>query len=241
MDDKSMRFIEQEHAIERAPRVFVMAQNATAALADQEKIERKGGIRLTTVMKESILGKIYEFKFKKAGDALDRQELRLSHKAMVAAFGKANLEALAKIGPPYAFSAHDEAGDGMTSEALEGWRGTKVNWRVGSLGYQFGMYVKDPLPVLRGYTSITKHFVVKAGALADEIIAWQEACQAWQKEKREMQIRVNVVLNSVTTFASLQKTWPDGERFWKHIPIDFPFRNQVPAVKVDELNEALGL
>lgn len=45
MLDRSVQFIEQEHVIERAPQVFVMASNAVAALADQEKIERKGGMR----------------------------------------------------------------------------------------------------------------------------------------------------------------------------------------------------
>lgn len=234
-------FIEQEHIIEHRPSVFIMSNSADDALSAQEKIERKGGIRMTVGMRESILGKVYDFKFKKSGDALNKLELKLSHRAMVASFGKASLEALAKIGPPYAVTAHDDHGDGLSGEDLENWRGRKINWRVGSLGYQIGMYVKDPLPMGNAHHYLSKFFTVKPGALADEIVAWQEERQKWIKEKREMQLKVNAVLNSVTTFNSLQKTWPDGERFWKHIPIDFPFRNQVPAVKVDELNDALGL
>lgn len=239
--DRKMQFIEQEHVIERAPQVFVMASNATDALADQEKIERKGGIRLNLQMKESVLGKVYDFKFKKSGEKLDAQELRLSHKAMAATFGKTNLELLAKIGPPYAYFSHDADGNAMPPEALAKWRGEKINWRVGALGYQIPMYVKDPLPSHAGGYGRGKFFMVKAGALADEIIQWQSDCTEWLKQKREMELKANAVLNSVTTFASLQKTWPAGENFWKHIPIDFPFRNQVPAIKVDELNDALGL
>lgn len=235
-------FIEQEHVLDRAPQVFVMASNAVAALADQEKIERKGGIRLTTAMKESVLSKIYDHKFKKAGDALDAKELRYSHKAMVAAFGEANLELLRKIGPPFAYTAHDLYGSALTGESLAEWRGTKISWRVGALGHRYALYVKDPLPMTVSHSRWgDKRFTVKAGKLADDIVQWHEDCQTWIKEKGEMQLKVNAVLNSVTTFASLQKTWPAGEKFWKHIPIDFPFRNQVPAVKVDELNDALGL
>lgn len=237
--DRTIQFIEQEHVIERAPQVFVMANNAAAALADQEKIERKGGIRLTNVMKESILGKVYDFKFQKSGDQLDAKELRLGHKAMVAMYGQTALDQLAKIGPPYAFAAHDPEGNELPPEQLAAWKGEKVTWRVGALGYQIALYIKDPLPQTSNY--YRKFFVVKAGKLADDIVAWQADVTEWIKQKREMQLRVNAVLNSVTTFKSLQNTWPDGERFYKHVPIDFPFRNQVPAVKVDELNAALGL
>lgn len=236
---ENMQFIEQEHIPEGRPAVYVIANNAEDALGAQEKIERKGGMRLTNVMRQSILDKVFAFKFKKQGDKLDASELRLSHKAMVAAFGNATLEALAKIGPPYAFAAHDEEGTPLIGEALEAWRGKKVNWRVGDKGFQMALYVKDPLPTSLHY--MTKYFTVKAGPLADAIVEWSTACETWVKEKREMQVKVNAVLNSVTTFTSLQKTWPGGERFYKTLPLDFPFRNQVPALRVEELNEALGI
>lgn len=235
-----MQFIEQEHILQNAPKVYLVANTAEEAIGAQEKIERKGGIRLTVGMRESIVTKVYDFKFKKSGDALDRTEARLAHKAMVAAFGKANLEALEKIGPPYAFWAHNAEGDRLNPEELAEWTGNKVYWRVGDLGYQIGLRVKDPIP-FHMYHQNTKRFTVKPGQLADDIIQWRADTDEWLKAKREMQLKVNAVLNSVTTFKSLQATWPDGERFWKHIPIDFPFRNQVPAVRVDELNAALGL
>lgn len=239
---EKMQFIEQQHIFDRVPAVSIVTNDVDVALSAQEKIERKGGIRLTAAMRDSIVEKVWEFKFKKSGEKLDAQEVRLAHKAMVAVFGKAALEALEKIGPPYAFTAHDKDGTKLVGEALEKWKGTKITWRLGN-GYQIGMYVRDPLPpfVTHYGHNNNKYFVVKPGALTDEITAWYEACQDWLKQKRETQLKVNAVLNSVTTFNSLQKTWPAGERFWKHIPVDFPFRNQVPAIKVDELNEALGL
>lgn len=238
--ERGIQFIEQDHIPDRQPTVYVLAQTAEGALHAQEKIERKGGIRLTTAMRESIVAKVYDFKFKKSGEALDKLELRLSHRAMVATFGKSTLEALAKIGPPYAYSGHNEDGTKLNPERLAEWEGTKLAWRVGALGYQISLFVKDPLPLHIGYHG-SGFFTVKDGLLAEDIIAWQGACTDWAKQKREMALKVNAVLNSVTTFASLERTWPDGARFWKHIPIDFPFRNQVPAVKVDELNSALGL
>lgn len=240
MLERKMEFIEQEYVVDRTPQVFVVANNATAALADQEKIERKGGMRLTNVMRESIIGKVYDYKFKKSGDKLDQQELRLSHKAMVACFGKTTLEQLAKIGQPYAYAGHDEGGTKMSPEALEAWKGEKVAFRVGLLGYQIALAVKDPLPQNHRYNR-AGFFTVKDGALSEEIIAWQHACEAWVEGKRETANKVSAVLNSVTTYNSLEKTWPDGKRFYKHLPIDFPFRNQVPAVRVEELNAALGL
>lgn len=240
MIERKMEFIEQEHILQQQPVVYVMAPNATAALADQEKIERKGGMRLTNAMKASILEKVYDFKFKKTGEKLDATELKLSHRAMIAAFGTATLDALAKIGPPYAYCDHHEDGTKRSGELLEQWKGTKVAWVVGSLGHQYSLYVKDPLPGHVGYGHF-KHFKVKDGKLAEDIMAWHQSCSDWTQAKREMQLKVNAVLNSVTTFNSLQKTWPGGERFYKSLPLDFPFRNQVPAVRVDELNSALGI
>jgi hypothetical protein len=192
-------------------------------------------------MRQSILDKVFDFKFKKAGDKLDAQELKLSHRAMVARFGVSTLEALARFGPPYAYTAHGLDGTPLLGEALTRWRGTKVAWRVGDKGLAIGLYVKDPLPLSAGNYSTNKFFKVKEGPLAEAIIDWQEACGDWVKEQREMQVKVNAVLNSVTTFTSLQKTWPGGERFYKTLPLDFPFRNQVPAVRVEELNDALGI
>lgn len=237
------QFIEQEHITEGSPKVYIVANSASEALAAQEKIERKGGMRLTNDMRDSIMSKVYDFKFKKDGEALDKRELRLSHRAMVAVFGKTALEQLEKIGMPYAINGPtDDYGEPDTNaEKIAAWKGVKIGWRVGALGYQYSMRVKDPLPPNRDRSAYRSKFVVKAGALADEIVAWHEACEAWLKAKREMEHKVLAVLNSVTTFNSLQRTWPDGERFWKHLPIDFPFRNQVPAVRVEELNEALGL
>jgi hypothetical protein len=236
---ENMAFIEQEQIVEGSPKVYVIANSADDALAAQAKIERKGGMRLTNVMRQSILDKVFAFKFKKSGDKLDAMELRLSHRAMVAAFGASTLDMLAKIGPPYALAAHGGDGTPLIGEALKAWRGKKINWRVGQ-GLQIPMYVKDPLPNNVGW-DVAKYFTVKPGPLADTIIGWEEACQAWLVEKREMQTKVNAVLNSVTTFTSLQKTWPGGERFYKSLPLDFPFRNQVPAVRVEELNDALGI
>lgn len=235
-----MVFIEQEHLVQGHIGVSVVTNSVETALQAQEKIERKGGMRLTNAMRQSILDKLFDFKFKKSGDKLDALELKLSHKAMVAKFGTSTLEALAKIGPPYAYAAHDEDGTPLIGENLLAWRGTKIAWRIGDKGLQLTLFVKDPLPAHLGWHG-TKHFVVKEGTLAAQIIEWQEACEVWAKEKREMQVKVNAVLNSVTTFTSLQKTWPGGERFYKSLPLDFPFRNQVPAVRVEELNAALGI
>lgn len=237
---ENMTFIEQEQIVEGAPKVYVVTDNVDAAMQAQAKIERKGGMRLTNVMRQSILDKVFDFKFKKSGDRLDALELKLSHKAMVAAFGTVALEALAKIGPPYAFTAHENDGTPIIGEALKRWRGRKINWRVGAKGLTLSLFSKDPLPVHISYDG-AKFFKVKEGPLAVAIERWQEDCEIWAKDKREVQLKVNAVLNSVTTFTSLQKTWPDGERFYKTLPLDFPFRNQVPALRVEELNDALGI
>lgn len=238
----NLDIIEQDFIPAEAPKVYIVANSAQQALEAQEKIERKGGIRLTQAMRDSVIAKAVDSKFKKSGEVLDKQEAKLAHKAMVAAFGRANLEALAKVGAPYAYVNCDDHGDPLTGEALENYKGRRVTWRVGALGYQHTMRVLDPLPLNVGYSSTnTKYFVVKAGPLADEIIAWQEACQEWLREKRALTNKVHGLLYNVTTFNSLQKTWPEGKKFWEHIPVDFPFRNQVPATMVSDINEELGL
>lgn len=79
MIERGMQFIEQDHIPDRQPTVYVLAQTAEGALHAQEKIERKGGIRLTTAMRESIIAKVYDFKFLKSGDALDKTEIGRAH------------------------------------------------------------------------------------------------------------------------------------------------------------------
>lgn len=238
-----------QKAIQMVPSVVLNVSRVSDAVQAHEqieaKLERKGGMRLTNAMRSSVMSKIYDFKFKKSGDKLDEKELKLSHRAMVATFGNAALEAVAKIGYPYAVTACDDYGQPTKDpERIALWKGRTVTWRVGGEGRQYNLRVKDPLPPhmdFRHDHETKKRFAVKPGALADEIMAWYEDCQAWLKEKKEVEAKVNAVLNSVTTFAALQKTWPDGERFWKDLPTEFPFRNQVPALRIEELNKAIGI
>lgn len=241
-DQINTTVIEQEYIPDGQPKVYVIANSVEEAMRSQEKIERKGGMRLTNVMRESILLKVDEYKFQKPRLALNKQEAKLAHRAMVAAFGKTALDQLAKIGPPYAYVGPTDGygNPNLDPDAIAKWRGTGVTWRVGAMGHQYNLCVRDPLPL-----SVSRYdhklFTVKDGALAEEIATWYEVGTALAKEAREMQLKVRAVLDSVTTFTSLEKTWPAGKRFYQHLPVDFPFRNQVPALRVEELNSALDL
>lgn len=231
--------IEQEFIPDNTPKVYVIANNGREALAAQEQIERKGGIRLTGAMRESIMTKAVDSKFKKSGEALDKLEAKLAHRAMVAAFGKTALEQLAKIGAPYAYIDCDNGEPNQTDPNVPS-RGNQVKWRVGELGYSILLHVLDPLPLAYEYGA-SKHFVVKQGELAAAIMKWNEDVAAWKTERSRLSNKLYGMLNSVTTYNSLMKTWPQGKKFWEHIPTDFPFRNQVPAIMVEALNEELGL
>lgn len=50
-----------------------------------------------------------------------------------------------------------------------------------------------------------------------------------------------IIHDPIGTFSSLEKNWPEGKPFYKHLPKAFPFRHQVPAVLVAELNKSLGI
>jgi hypothetical protein len=196
-----------------------------------EVIDRKGGMRLNTAMRSSILKKAIAHAFDKRFAEMKREGQRLGHAAMVSIFGSAKLAMARRLGPPFAVSCEDHYG----RPAPEG---RQVAFRVA--GRVHTLLVQDPMPRHLGNED-AKFFTVKDGKLQERISAFADASQALAAERSKTETTLTAMLAGVQSFKSLQRSWPEGERFYKHLPKEFPFRHQVPATLVADLNKALGI
>lgn len=196
-----------------------------------EAIERKGGIRLNQTMRQSILKKAYEHAFSRREKALTALSQELGHLAMVESFGAATLKTAAKLGAPWVTICRNAYGEPSPD-------GTQINFRV---GYQtHALLVKDPLPTGMRQTD-AKYFTVKDERLKQRIADYEDERKKLLEEQAKTTATLNAMLGNIQTLASLERTWPEGKPFYKHIPTEFPFRHQVPATLVADLNKALGI
>lgn len=208
-------------------RTILIAREASPD--EQEVIERKGGIRLNGAMRKSILNKAMEHAFKKREDEHVKRSQKLGHRAMVDCFTTARLKAAATAGEPFINVCKDHYGNKTPN-------GVSTNFRV---GYKtVALLVQDPLPA---YYRDTKHFTVKDKDLIAEIEALADDQEVFAKERTKAYQTLEAMLNGVQTLASLERTWPEGKKVYAHIPAEFPFRHQVPATLVADLNKSLGL
>lgn len=82
--------------------------------------------------------------------------------------------------------------------------------------------------------------VIPAGDLCDRIRAHAQATEDLKKDRQSARRSVQTLLSGVTTIKRLREVWPEGEAFFK------PYEEVLgapglPAVRVDEVNAALGL
>lgn len=198
---------------------------------EAEVIERKGGLRLTNVMRESVIKKALDHAFSKRFAKLLEDEHKLSHLFMVKKFGSAKIEAALVLGEPWVLHNKDY-NDSPREDGLA------VNWRVG--GQHVQVHHLDPIP-RNCHHGAAKHFTITDEKLVAKSREWQEASEALRTESNKTQHTLAAMLQSITTFKSLETQWPEGKQFYKHLPKDFPYRHQVPATLVSELNKSLGI
>lgn len=208
-------------------RTILIAREASPD--EQEVIERKGGIRLNGAMRKSILEKALEHAFGKREKALLKDSITLGHEAMVDCFGAARIAAARKASYPFVIEGRDFYGNKAPDGVL-------TTFRVGYK--QIALHVQDPLPIR---INDFKHFTVKDPTLIAEIETYADAAEALKTERNKVHTTLEAMLNGVQTLASLERTWPEGKKVYAHIPKEFPFRHQVPATLVSDLNKALGL
>lgn len=205
-----------------------------------EVMDRTGGMRLNNVMKGQVVEKALAHAFDKREAALLKEEHAIAKACFITAFGTKAIAHLKGLGEPFAYVNKD--GYGLPAPT-----GTPVQWWVG--GQQFNLRVFDiPIPRHLGRStgdhgkknpfSITME---KHPNLVQRCRDWQDEGLKLTREKTKVATTLNAMLQGISTYKSLEKNWPEGRPFYKHLPKDFPFRHQVPATLVSELNKALGV
>jgi len=208
-------------------RVIMISRPASPE--EKEVIERKGGLRLNGEMKKSILEKALSHAFGTRYKALAKLSQSLGHAAMVDCFGHTRLKAAKTAGEPFIVVCRDIYGNKQPD-------GTTINFRVNHK--TIPLAVQDPLPVR---ITDMSWFTVKSEDLKHKIETYADDFEAIKSERHKALVTLEAMLQSLQTYRTLERVWPEGRKFYKHIPVDYPFRHQVPATLVADLNKALGI
>jgi hypothetical protein len=196
-----------------------------------DPVERKGGMRLNAQMKDEVVKKAMEHGFAKRHKELLKEEQALTKAFWLKNFGPAKLKHARALGEPFVMESKDHYGKAVPD-------GFRMQWCVG--GQYLTMYTQMPVPT--GHIGNgNKHFRVTDQTLIDRCRAWQAATDKLREEESKAQGTLMGMLLRITTYPSLEKNWPQGVKFYSHLPKAYPFRHQVPAVQIDELNAALGI
>lgn len=200
-----------------------------------DPVERKGGMRLNSQMKEEVIAKAMAHGFDKKKADLQKEGAAICRAFFLKNFGAAVLKhAVAIKGTPFVLLDHDRYGRKFgTKDAQTPF----MRWNVG------GQTVDLPsigLPQeVHSYDK--KSFVIKDEALIERCRAYQDASEKLREKSNQTIATLQGMLSRITTYPSLEKNWPQGSKFYKHLPEAYPFRHQVPAVQIEQLNDALGL
>lgn len=210
-------------------RVIMISRPATPD--EKEVIERKGGLRLNGDMRAGIVAKALSHAFDKREAELLKRSQQQAHLAMVESFGAAKLAMAKKLGEPWTVTCTDGYGHKYPN-------GVPTNFRV---GYKtIALMVLDPLPsMIRNADS--KYFKVQDKELITRIETLADDQQALTTEKGKTKATLEAMLQNLQAYSTLERTWPEGKKFYQHIPKDYPYRHQVPATLVADLNKSLGI
>lgn len=200
----------------------------TRIVVTGQAIERKGGMRLNSTMKNEIINKALSHAFDKRFAVLLKEEQALSKAFWLQKFGKAKLAHAIALGKPFALVCQNIYGNKEPN-------GVSVRFNVGG----HALMLRCLLPVTA--RSTLEDVVITDEALIARCRLWQDAILALSNEQQKVTGTLTGMLQGISTYASLEKNWPQGKAFYKHLPVAYPFRHQVPAVLVDELNTALGI
>ena len=82
---------------------------------------------------------------------------------------------------------------------------------------------------------------IKGQDLNDKVTKFTYRKDDLDKEISSARNLLRTLLNSVTTYKQLEKTWPDGKAYYEKYMTTVVYANNVPVVVVDDVNKALGL
>lgn len=192
--------------------------------------ERQGGMRLNNAMKLQVLDKALAHAFNKRTAALLKEEHILARLFWLNKFGPAKLKAALFLGEPFAVVCKDRYNNPAPD-------GLATTWNVG--GHHVGLRTLLPIPMHGTLDSV--RCVIKDEALVARCREWQDNKAALEKERERVRSTLSGMLGNIASYTTLEKNWPQGKPFYKHLPTAFPYRHQVPAVLIDQLNADLGI
>ena len=107
-----------------------------------------------------------------------------------------------------------------------------------------GMYVLlesiEPLPSRWNSWDRTR-LTITDDALADRIMAHQQACEKREEKEKEAVRSLRMLVDSYKTFESLAKAWPEGAAYYEPSFAAARKDATLPAVEARRVNEYLGL
>lgn len=98
---------------------------------------------------------------------------------------------------------------------------------------------KDALPFPRSFWSHDNRPVIKDDALAARIVQNAAAKEKLKAERREATRKLDAILAITPSMKALKKAWPEGAAYYAEFE-DKPAPS-VPAVRIEDINDLLGL
>lgn len=183
--------------------------------------------RLTNDMRQAISEAAVAHAFNPRRDELKKTEDQLAREAFACIFSAKEIEAVSKI-PENWFRLDDclkfNVGGQSITLRVEG-QGLRVPYRAkGSANGGWGCNNLGSIP---------------HGDLCDRIQKHAQAFETYKEERRNAARVTMAMLNAVNTTKRLREVWPEGLQFF--VMYEGEERQPLPAVRVDEINQILGL
>lgn len=184
-------------------------------------------VRLTNATREHIASAAIASAFDPRAEALQQAEDVLAREAYAAVFTAAEIQKAKAM--PKNWLRHDPC----------------LNFNVAGLRIELRT-ITDHLPVPyqnktgdHGYGCHRSQGVIESGDLADRITAHAHAKEKLRDERRETRRKLDAMLSSIGTVKKLEEAWQEGKPFYERF-----MQNAAPlppAVRVSDINQALGL
>lgn len=78
--------------------------------------------------------------------------------------------------------------------------------------------------------------VIRDEMIIDAVTAFFEGKKAYKDATEAFKAKLNGLLSNVNTLDKLQKAWPEGKKFYKHLYAAAGYKGGLPAIRFDEIN-----
>lgn len=173
-------------------------------------------VRLTNDLRDIIAGRAVNHAFDPKFKAHKKVEDALAREAYAAVFPAAELAAIAKV--PANWFRHEKC----------------LRFNVG--GLRIALCVEGEGLAVPYY--IGQYAAIQPGDLCDRIQKHAGAVEAEKAAMRSANAQLKAMLAKVSTLKKLREIWPEGQQFYAQYE---EVKTSLPAIRVDEINAALGL